>query len=101
MLEIELNDKKYKAKAITGRMKLEHARLIDKISKKNIEKMDGKAADFMLEECKFICKIFNDQFDIDEFLDFVPAENIDVIFYQIGDYINKKVEANIQNIIKN
>lgn len=101
MLEIEFNNKKYESKGITGRVKLEHARLLDKISKKNIDKIEGASADFVLEQCRFICKVFNDQFDLDEFLDYVPAENIDVIFFQIGDYINKKVESNIKNIIKN
>lgn len=101
MLELEFNNTRYESKGITGRVKLEHARLVDKLAKKNIDKMEGSSAEFILEECKFICKAFNDQFTLDEFLDYVPAENIDIIFFRIGDYINKKVESNIRNIIKN
>ena len=100
-LSIEFNNKKYECKGITGRVRLEQARLMDKLAEKNREKLEGSLANYILEECEFICKAFNNQFTVDEFLDYVPAENIELILYQISDYINKKSESNIKSIVKN
>ena len=100
-LSIEFNNKKYECKGITGRVRLEQARLMDKVTGENIEKLEGNMANYILEECEFICKAFNNQFTVDEFLDHVPAENIELIIAQISDYINKKSESNIKSIVKN
>lgn len=101
MIKIELGDKIYECKVITGRMMLEHAKILDKISEKNIDKLEGHSAEFFEEECNFICKVFNNQFTKDELLDNIPAEDINLIILKVGEYISKKSEANIRNIIKN